>query len=114
MIAMAELLILSKKSGADPERVVSAIQGGAAQCWSLDVKPDRLFAGNRDPGFKAYMQEKDLRIVMDTSKEYGAPLPSAGLHTQLYSAMLQMGMQDLDNSAIIGVIENLASIKLLD
>ena len=114
MVAMAELLILAKKSGADPKRVVDAIQGGAAQCWTLDVKPDRLFAGNRDPGFKAYMQEKDLRIVMDTSKEYGAPLPSAGLHTQLYSAMLQMGMSDLDNSAIIGVIENLASIKLLD
>jgi 2-hydroxy-3-oxopropionate reductase len=114
MVAMAELLILAKKSGADPKRVVEAIQGGAAQCWTLDVKPERLFSGNRNPGFKAYMQEKDLRIVMDTSKEYGVPLLSAGLHTQLYSAMLQMGMEDLDNSAVIGVLEELASIKLLD
>ena len=114
MVAMAELLILAKKSGADPVRVVQAIQGGAAQCWTLDVKPDRLFAGNRQPGFKAYMQEKDLKIVMDTAREYGAPLPAAGLHTQLYSAMLQMGMEDLDNSAVIGVIENLASASLLD
>jgi 2-hydroxy-3-oxopropionate reductase len=113
MVAMAELLILAKKSGADPSRVVQAIQGGAAQCWTLDVKPERLFAGNRQPGFKAYMQEKDLRIVMDTAREYGAPLPAASLHTQLYSAMLQMGMKDLDNSAVIGVIENLASISLL-
>ena len=113
MVAMAELLILAKKSGADPSRVVQAIQGGAAQCWTLDVKPERLFAGNRQPGFKAYMQEKDLRIVMDTAREYGAPLPAASLHTQLYSAMLQMGMKDLDNSAVIGVIENLASTSLL-
>ncbi len=114
MVAMAELLILAKKSGADPSRVVQAIQGGAAQCWALDVKPERLFAGNRQPGFKAYMQEKDLRIVMDTAREYGAPLPAASLHTQLYSAMLQMGMKDLDNSAVIGVIENLASTTLLE
>jgi 2-hydroxy-3-oxopropionate reductase len=114
MVAMAELLILAKKSGADPSRVVQAIQGGAAQCWTLDVKPERLFAGNRQPGFKAYMQEKDLRIVMDTAREYGAPLPAASLHTQLYSAMLQMGMRDLDNSAVIGVIENLASTSLLE
>ena len=114
MVAMGELLILAKKSGADPKRVVEAIQGGAAQCWTLDVKPERLFSGNRNPGFKAYMQEKDLRIVMDTSKEYGVPLPSAGLHTQLYSAMLQMGMQDLDNSAVIGVLEKLAAVDLLD
>ena len=114
MVAMAELLVLSKKTGADPERVIKAIQGGAAQCWTLDVKPERLFAGNRDPGFKAYMQEKDLKIVIDTAREYGAPLPSASLHTQLYGAMLQMGMENLDNSAIIGVIEKLASIDLLD
>ena len=114
MVAMAELLILAKKSGADPSRVVQAIQRGAAQCWTLDVKPERLFAGNRQPGFKAYMQEKDLRIVMDTAREYGAPLPAASLHTQLYSAMLQMGMKDLDNSAVIGVIENLASTSLLE
>ena len=114
MVAMSELLILAKKSGADPERVVKAIQGGAAQCWTLDVKPERLFAGNREPGFKAYMQEKDLKIVVDTAREYGAPLPSASLHTQLYGAMLQMGMENLDNSAVIGVIERLASVNLLD
>jgi len=114
MVAMAELLILAKKSGADPAKVVQAIQGGAAQCWTLDVKPERLFAGNRNPGFKAYMQKKDLNIVMDTAREYGAPLPAAGIHTQLYSAMLQMGMGDLDNSAVIGVLEKLADINLLD
>ena len=114
MVAMGELMILAKKSGADPARVVQAIQGGAAQCWTLDVKPERLFAGNRKPGFKAYMQEKDLKIVMDTAREYGAPLPAAGLHTQLFGAMLQMGMKDLDNSAVIGVIEDLAHTTLLD
>lgn len=114
MVAMAELLVLAKKTGADPERVVKAIQGGAAQCWTLDVKPERLFTGNREPGFKAYMQEKDLKIVVDTAREYGAPLPSASLHTQLYGAMLQMGMGNLDNSAVIGVIEKLASTKLLE
>jgi 2-hydroxy-3-oxopropionate reductase len=113
MVAMGELLILAKKAGADPEKVVAAIQGGAAQCWSLDVKPERLFAGNRQPGFKAYMQAKDLGIVMDTAREYGVPIPAAAVHTQLFDAMLQMGMTELDNSAVIGVIETLADITLL-
>ncbi len=114
MVAMGELLILAKKSGADPEKVIAAIQGGAAQCWTLDVKPERLFDGNRQPGFKAYMQAKDLGIVMDTAREYGVPLPAAAVHTQLFNAMLQMGMEELDNSAIIGVIESLADVSLLD
>ncbi|MCX7608355.1 MAG: NAD(P)-binding domain-containing protein, partial [Anaerolineales bacterium] len=60
MVAMAELLLFAQKAGVDPVKVVEAIRGGAAQCWTLDVKPQRLFAGNRAPGFKAALQAKDL------------------------------------------------------
>ena len=114
MVAMGELLVFAQKAGADPRKVVDAIRGGAAQCWTLDVKPPRLFAGNRLPGFKAYMQAKDLGIVMDTARQYGIPLPSAAIHTQLFNAMLQMDMAELDNSAVLGVIEQLAGIRLLE
>jgi 2-hydroxy-3-oxopropionate reductase len=113
MVALGELLVFARKAGADPHKVVEAIRGGAAQCWTLDVKPPRLFAGNRTPGFKAYMQAKDLGIVMDTARQYGIPLPGTAANTQLFQAMLQMGMADLDNSAVIGVIEALAGIDLL-
>ncbi len=114
MVALGELLVLAQKAGADPQKVVEAIRGGAAQCWTLDVKPQRLFAGNRQPGFKAYMQAKDLAIVMETAREYGVPLPAAGVHSQLFNAMLSMGMAELDNSAVIGVIESLAGHTLIE
>src|SRR5512140_1503897 len=112
MVAMAELLIFSQKAGVDPVKVVEAIKGGAAQCWTLDVKPPRLFEGNRTPGFKASMQAKDLNIILETAREYGIPLPSAAVDAQLYNAMLQNGMGGLDNSAVIGMIEALAGIEL--
>jgi 2-hydroxy-3-oxopropionate reductase len=114
MTALGELLMLAKKSGADPEKVVEAIRGGAAQCWALDNKPQRLFAGERSPGFKAYMQLKDLNIVMDTAREYGIPLPLTAMTDQLYAAMCEMGMENLDNSAVIGVIEKLSGTGLLE
>ena len=114
MVAMGELMVFAQKAGADPRKVVEAIRGGAAQCWTLDVKPQRLFAGNRAPGFKAYMQAKDLGIVMDTARQYGIPLPAASMHSQLFNAMLQMGMAELDNSAVLGVIEQLAGIRLVE
>lgn len=109
MVAMAELLIFAQKAGADPLKVVQAIRSGAAQCWTLDIKPPRLFTGNRKPGFKARMQAKDLNIVMETAKEYGIPLPQTAIGTQLYQAMLQQGMGELDNSAVIGIIEMLSN-----
>ena len=114
MVAMGELLVFAQKAGADPRKVVDAIKSGAAQCWTLDVKPPRLFSGNRAPGFKAYMQAKDLAIVLETAREYGIPLPSAAVDAQLYNAMLEMGMAELDNSAVLGVIEGLAGTTLLD
>jgi 2-hydroxy-3-oxopropionate reductase len=112
MVALGELLILAQKAGADPEKVVQAIRGGAAGCWTLDNKPQRLFSGNRSPGFKAYMQAKDLGIVMDTAREYGISLPSSAVNTQLFNAMLEMGMRDQDNSAVIGVVEKLSGVEL--
>jgi len=114
MAAMGELLIFARKAGVDPQKVVDAIKAGAAQCWTLDVKPPRLFAGNRAPGFKAYMQLKDMRIVMETARQYDLPLPSAAENTKLFEKMIELGMGELDNSAVIGVIEKLAGVNLLD
>ena len=114
MVAMGELLVFSKKAGVDPKKVVDAIKAGAAQCWTLDVKPPRLFDGNRNPGFKAYMQLKDLRIVLDTAREYDIPVSGTEINTNLFQEMIDAGMGDLDNSAVVGVIEKLAGIGILD
>ncbi|KAA0273214.1 MAG: 2-hydroxy-3-oxopropionate reductase [Chloroflexi bacterium] len=113
MVAMGELLVFSKKAGVDPRKVVDAIKGGAAQCWTLDVKPPRLFDGNRNPGFKAHMQLKDLRIVLDTATEYDIPVSSAEEHTKLFEQMISLGMGELDNSAVVGVVEKLAGVEIV-
>lgn len=113
MVAMGELLVFAKKAGVDPRKVVEAIKAGAAQCWTLDVKPPRLFDGNRNPGFKAYMQLKDMRIVMETAREYEIPLSSAQENTRFFEQMIEAGMGDLDNSAVVGVIEKLAGVKIV-
>jgi 2-hydroxy-3-oxopropionate reductase len=113
MAAMAELLILARKADADPRKVVQAIKGGAAQCWALDNKPQLLFAGNRQPGFKAYMQVKDMGIVMETAEELGMPLPVTTETSRMFEQMIELGMQDLDNSAIVGVMEHQAGISLI-
>ncbi len=112
MVAMGELLIFAQKAGADPQKVIEAIKGGAAQCWTLDVKTPRLFKGIREPGFKAAMQAKDMNIIMETAREYGIPLPSAAVDAQLYNSMIELEMGNQDNSAIIAIFELLGNTKL--
>jgi 2-hydroxy-3-oxopropionate reductase len=110
MVAMAEALVLAQKSGVDPQRVVEAIRKGAAQCWALDNKPEKLFRRDLTPGFKAHMQAKDLKIVLDTGRTYHAALPMTAVNHQLYEAMVAMGNGDLDNSAVLTVLEMLSGI----
>lgn len=114
MVAEAELLIFAQKAGADPQRVIEAIKSGAAQCWTLDNKPQRLFAGNRTPGFKSSLQAKDLNIVMDTVSEFGMSLPGTAVNTQLFNGMVANGKGDQDNSAVIHIIELLNNESLAE
>ncbi|KEG10794.1 2-hydroxy-3-oxopropionate reductase [Trypanosoma grayi] len=112
MVAMGEMLVFSEKCGVDAEKVIEAVKGGAAQCWTLDVKPPRLFSGNREPGFKAALQSKDLGIVMDSAKEFGVPLPTTAVNAQLFQSMIQNGEGDKDNSAVLGVLERMANCHI--
>lgn len=114
MVAMAEALVLAQKTGVDPARVVEAISQGAAQCWALDNKPQKLFKRDLAPGFKAYMQAKDLKIVVDTGRTYSVPVPLTAVVHQMYEAMIGMGNGELDNSAVITVLETLANVTVGD
>ena len=55
-----------------------------------------------------------MSIVLETAREYGISLPSTAVHAQLFQAMLAMNMAELDNSAVIGVIEALAGTRLTE
>ncbi len=105
MAAMGELMILAQKGGVDPFKVVDAIKGGAAQCWTLDNKPERLKVGNRTPGFKAYMQLKDLNIILDTARAYELDLPLSEAAQAMFQQMIENGDGELDNSAVLTVLE---------
>ena len=112
MAAMGELMVFAQKCGVDPFKVVEAIKGGAAQCWTLDVKPPRLAQGIRTPGFKAHMQLKDLNIVLETGRTYGAPLPVSQVTRVLFQQMVEAGQGEQDNSAVLGVLERQAGVRV--
>ncbi len=80
---------------------------------SVDVKPPRLFAGNREPGGKAAFQSKDFGIVMESTKEFGVALPSTAVNAQLFQGMLQNGIGDKDNSAVVGILELMSGYQIL-
>jgi len=41
-------------------------------------------------------------------------LPSAAVHSQLFQAMVAQGLGELDNSAVVAILEQLADIHLIE
>jgi len=108
LIGMAEALVLGAKAGVDPAIVIQVLSAGYAQTRVMDVRGPHLLEGDYTPGFRSKFHYKDLNIIRETARAYGASLPASALAHELFSAMLANGWGDLDHSAVIKVIELLS------
>jgi 2-hydroxy-3-oxopropionate reductase len=59
------------------------------------------------------MQLKDLKIILDTAREYDIPISGTIENTKLFQHMIDSGMGELDNSAVVGVVEERAGVEII-
>ena len=111
-IGMAEALVLGCKAGVDPEIIIKVLSGGYAQTRVMDVRGPRIVRGDYAPGFRSRFHYKDLNIIRETARAYGATLPASALAHELFTAMQANGWGDLDHSAVVKVIELLSNCQL--
>lgn len=111
MLAVAEALTFARKSGVDGAKVREALLGGFAGSRILEHHGKKMLERNWQPGFKAWMQQKDLRIVLQSAHDLGLALPGAAVASQLFNAMVGSGLGEEDNMAVIKLIERLAGIE---
>ena len=106
--AVAEAFTLAKKSGVDPARVREALLGGFAYSRILENHGQRMLDGNFKPGFKAWMHQKDLRIVMNEAHALGLALPNTAATSQMYNALVGTGRGEDDSISILQLLMQLA------
>lgn len=111
MVGMAEAFVLGAKAGVDPAVILKVLSGGYAQTRVMDVRGPKVIKGDFEPGSRSTIQYKDLNIVMDAARDLNVPLPATAVAHELFSALLASGKGDLDHSAVITVIENLAKVE---
>ncbi len=106
--AVGEAMTLAKKAGVDPAKVREALLGGFAQSRILDVHGKRVLDRNFQPGFKLKLHRKDLGIALQTARELSLPLFTTAQVAQSMDALLAMDKGELDHSALILLLEQLA------
>ncbi len=112
LMGMAEALVLGAKAGVDPAVTVQVLSGGLARCGVLENRGMRVTERDFQPGFKCKLHYKDLNIVQATARACNVPLPASALAHELFAALLAKGRGELDHSAVITVIEDLAGVEV--
>ena len=109
-MAVCEALVFAKRNGLDLEKTIAAVEGGAAGSWQLSNLGPRMTKHDLKPGFTIDLQQKDLKIVLQTAEESNASLPAASLVHQLFTAAQAAGHGKDGTQALYTVLEKLASL----
>ncbi len=108
VLAVAEAMAFASKNGVDCSKVREALLGGFAYSKILENHGQRMLDRNFKPGFKSWMHEKDLNIVMQTAHELGLCLPGSAATAQMFNAMVGSGLGEEDSIAVLKLLENLS------
>jgi 2-hydroxy-3-oxopropionate reductase len=108
VLAVAEAFAFASKNGVDQGKVREALLGGFAYSKILENHGQRMLDRNFRPGFKSWMHEKDLNIVMQTAHELGLCLPGSAATAQMFNAMVGSGLGEEDSIAVLKLLESLS------
>ncbi|MFQ5473537.1 MAG: NAD(P)-dependent oxidoreductase [Dehalococcoidia bacterium] len=110
-LAVCEALILCRKAGVDPEKMIEAVGAGAGSSWQLLNLAPKMLARDFAPGFKIDHQQKDLRHALTTAEALNLPLAGTSLVHQLFAAVQAEGLGSEGTQALVKAIEKLAALK---
>jgi 2-hydroxy-3-oxopropionate reductase len=111
LTALAEGLTLAAKAGLDRELTIKALSGGLAGSRCLEQKAPNYVQGSYKPGFKVDLHYKDLGLIMEAARALGVPLPATAVVQELFNALRVKGRGQLDHSAVITLLEDLAGVS---
>lgn len=105
--AVSEALLLAREGGADLEAVKASLMGGFAASRILELHGQRIIDGNFEPGARARVQLKDLRMILDQARQQDLCLPLAERTYESYQSLISRGLEDVDHSGLFLELEAL-------
>ena len=114
MLAVGEALLLGRAADLDLRKAVEAVEAGAAGSWMLSQRrpAGRSLERYWKPGFTIDLQQKDLRLVLESAKELGVPLLATSMVHQLYNKLQKDGKGGLGNHALVQALEEMSGVRL--
>jgi len=113
MVITSEALIVAKKLGLTPEKVIDAINSSSGRSWSSEFKfPTFVLNNTFNSGYSIGLMNKDLEIATRLGRELHVPMFVGALVQQLYNYAVGRGGGDECHTAIIKFIDDWRGIKV--
>jgi 2-hydroxy-3-oxopropionate reductase len=107
--ALAEGLAFASAIGIDPAAALEVLKGSSAYSRAMDVKGQKMIAGDFSVQARLSQHLKDVELMLQAARDAGQSLPLSETHRQLMQQAEACGWGDLDNSAIIKVLQGAKS-----
>jgi len=111
IMSIGEGLAFAKRAGLNLDTTLAATSAGAASSRSLVNLGPKILAGDFAPAFKVDLQLKDLRLVQETARKIGQPLPGTALAAELLGILAAKGRGSQGTQALYEVILSLGVDK---
>ena len=111
VLAVAEALNFAARNDVDPAKVREALLGGSAYSKILELHGQRMLERNFKPGFKSWMHQKDMNIVMQSAYQLGLCQPASAAAAQMFNAMVGSGLGEEDSVAMLKLLERLSGAQ---
>jgi 3-hydroxyisobutyrate dehydrogenase-like beta-hydroxyacid dehydrogenase len=103
---LAEGLVFAEATGLSREAALEVLLNSPAYSRTMDAKGPKMVQGEFTPQARLAQHIKDVRLMLEEAARGGASLPISSVHLELLEQADAAGLGDLDNSAIIRVIED--------
>ena len=107
--AVSEALVLGTKAGVDPGKILQVLGGGLAANRVIELRGASMLAHDFTPGGRVRFHHKDLGFALETARRYGVARPATALVDQMFASLVAKGRGDLDHSALLTYLEDLAA-----
>ena len=105
--ALAEGLVFARRIGLDAEQALEVLRASMAYSRAMDTKGDKMTSGDFSVQARLSQHLKDVNLMLDAAGRAGQRVPLTEAHRELLDSAMELGLGDMDNSAILLAIEKL-------
>lgn len=109
---LCEGMLLAKKAGVDPRKVLEVVQASGFRSGYFDFKGGAVLRRDFETHFSIDLMFKDLRLFLESAAQHRVPTPTVAAVAETYQLARAQGKGEQDIAAVITALEDLCGVRL--